>query len=113
MFAGITGDLNPIHINQVYAESTHFRGRLVHGALLSGLISSVLGMHLPGEGAIYASQHLDFKAPVYIGDTITAEVEVVEVSDEQNRVCMVTRCYNQRDEVVAEGGSLLLPRKQS
>ena len=111
LFAGITGDFNPVHIDQTYAEGTTFQGRIAHGMLTASLISTVLGLQLPGPGAIYASQSLRFLRPVRIGDTVTAEVEVAEVNVEKNRVRLATRCLNQRGEVVAEGESLLLPRK--
>lgn len=78
MFAGITGDLNPAHLNAKAASGTVFKKQIAHGALSSGLISACLGMQLPGPGTIYISQLSKFKAPVYFGDTITAEVEVVE-----------------------------------
>lgn len=110
-FAGITGDFNPMHVNAAYAEASRFERRIAHGVLCAGFISSVLGMQLPGPGAIYASQSLRFLRPVYIGDTITAEVEVAELIEEKNRVRLATRCRNQDGEVVAEGESVLLPRK--
>lgn len=110
-FAGITGDFNPMHVNAVEAGQSRFGQRIAHGVLCAGFISSVLGMQLPGAGAIYASQSLRFLKPVFIGDTITAEVEVVELLEEKNRVRFTTRCRNQDGELVAEGESVLLPRK--
>lgn len=110
-FAGITGDFNPLHVDHEYAADSRFGRPLAHGALLCGLVSNVLGMQLPGTGALYASQSLAFKRPVYLGDTITAEVEVAERIPEKNRVRFVTRCLNQDGEIVAEGESILLPRK--
>jgi 3-hydroxybutyryl-CoA dehydratase len=111
LFAGITGDFNPLHIDHEHARATRFGQPVVHGALLAGLVSTVLGMKLPGPGALYASQSLAFKKPVFIGDTITAEAEVVEKTEEKNRVRFATRCTNQNGEVVAEGESVLLPKK--
>lgn len=110
-FAGITGDFNPMHVNAVHAAASRFERRIAHGVLSAGLISAVLGMQLPGAGAIYVSQSLRFLAPVYLGDTITAEVEVVELIPERNRVRLATRCRNQDGVIVAEGESVLLPRK--
>jgi 3-hydroxybutyryl-CoA dehydratase len=110
-FAGITGDFNPVHVDQVAAESTMFDGRIAHGMLTAAFISTVIGMKLPGPGVIYASQSLRFTAPVRIGDTVTARVEVAELNREKNRVTLATRCVNQEGEVVAEGESLVLPRK--
>lgn len=111
LFAGLTGDFNPLHVDHEHAAATRFGRPVVHGALLAGLLSNVLGMQLPGPGALYASQSLAFRRPVFIGDTITAEVEVAETTEETNRVRFATRCTNQHGEVVAEGESVLLPRK--
>jgi len=77
LYAGITGDFNPVHINQSYAEKTHFKSRITHGLLSAGFISAAIGAILPGPGTIYLKQELNFIAPVYIGDIITACVEVV------------------------------------
>jgi 3-hydroxybutyryl-CoA dehydratase len=79
LYAGITGDFNPAHVNQSHAERTFFQSRIAHGLLSAGLISTVIGTILPGPGAIYLKQELNFTAPVYIGDTITAFVEVLEI----------------------------------
>ncbi|MBI5546706.1 MAG: MaoC family dehydratase, partial [Deltaproteobacteria bacterium] len=76
-FAGITGDLNPAHVNEVWAKKSRVGGRIAHGMLTGGFISAVLGMQLPGPGTIYLQQSLKFTAPVRLGDTITAEVEVL------------------------------------
>ncbi len=111
LFAGITGDFNPLHIDHEHAKKTRFGQPVVHGALLVGLVSTVVGMQLPGPGALYVSQSLAFKKPVFIGDTITAEAEVVEKMDEKNRVRFATRCLDQDGEVVASGESVLLPKK--
>lgn len=110
-FAGITGDFNPVHVNSVYAEESMFGRRIAHGMLCASFISTVFGMQLPGPGVIYLSQSLRFLKPVYIGDTITAEVEVAELFEEKNRVRFLTRCLNQEGIAVAEGESLLMPRK--
>ena len=110
-FAGITGDFNPMHVNAVFAGASRFERRIAHGVLCAGLVSAVLGMQLPGPGAIYVSQSLRFLKPVYIGDTITAEAEVVELLEEKNRVRFATRCRNQDGDIVAEGESVLMPRR--
>lgn len=94
LFAGITGDLNPAHINERASKDTMFGGRIAHGMLSAGFISAVLGMQLPGPGTIYLSQSLKFKAPVKIGDTVRAEATVVEKL-EKGRVRLETKCYNQ------------------
>lgn len=111
-FAELTGDMNPLHMDEQYAASTMFGRPLVHGAMLSGLISAVLGMKLPGPGALYASQELRYLKPVFIGDTVTAFAEVKEILNEKNRVIFRTGCTNQNQEMVAEGISILLPSKQ-
>lgn len=113
LFAGITGDFNPLHIDHAHAATTRFGRPVVHGAMLAGLVSAVLGMQLPGPGALYASQRLDFKLPVFLGDTITAEAEVAEKNEGRNRVRFTTRCFNQDGDLVAEGESVLLPKKQA
>ncbi len=110
-FAGLTGDFNPLHIDAVYAGKSRFGGRISHGALLCGLISTVVGMKLPGPGALYASQSLSFLKPVFIGDTITASAEITELIPERNRIVLKTRCINQNGDAVAEGESILLPSK--
>jgi 3-hydroxybutyryl-CoA dehydratase len=110
-FAGITGDFNPVHVDAVAAAASPFGARVVHGMLTASLLSTVLGMHLPGPGAIYVSGSTTFKRPVFLGDTITAEVEVAELDVEKNRARFRTRCLNQHGKVVLEGESLLMPRQ--
>ena len=100
LFAGVTGDFNPAHVNAPYAEGTFFKERIAHGMLSASLISTVLGTQLPGQGSIYAEQKVTFRAPVHFGDTITAKVEVEEIVLEKNRVKMKTTCTNQNDTVV-------------
>ena len=84
-FAEITGDRNPIHLSEHFAAKTPFKGRIAHGLYTAGLISAIIGTRLPGPGAIYTSQLLNFKAPVRIGDTVTASVEVVELIADRHR----------------------------
>ncbi len=108
MYAGITGDFNPMHVNQAYAEQTRFGGRLAHGMLTAGLISAVLGTRLPGEGSIYMSQSLRFMRPVRIGDTITARIEVIELLPDKQRVRLATSCRNQNQEKVLDGEALVM-----
>ncbi|MBW1786382.1 MAG: MaoC family dehydratase [Deltaproteobacteria bacterium] len=111
LYAGITGDFNPAHVNEEYAKGTFFKTRIAHGMLVSGLISAVLANQLPGPGTIYIRQELDFKAPVRMGDTITASVEVIEKDVEKNRILMRTVCTNQNGETVIAGQALLSPPK--
>ena len=106
-FAGITGDFNPIHINTEFAKESIFKERVVHGILTTGLISTVIGTKLPGTDTIYLSQKVDFKAPVKIGDTVTAEVEVLEKKDPKKIIFLKTTVKNQRDEIVIEGEAVV------
>ena len=100
LFAGITGDLNPVHINEEFAKTTMFEGRIVHGILSVGLISTVLGMRLPGPGCIYVSQNVRFKRPVRIGDTVTARARITALSAEKRLVTMETVCLVDGKEVL-------------
>lgn len=111
LYAGITGDLNPAHVNEVYAKNTFFKGRIAHGMLSAGFISAVLGTLLPGPGTIYLRQELNFLAPVRIGDTITACVEVVEKLTEKNRVRLRTSCTNQDGTGVLDGEATVMAPK--
>jgi 3-hydroxybutyryl-CoA dehydratase len=108
-FARVTGDFNPVHLDQAYAEKTTFKGRIAHGLLSVGLLSSILGNILPGHGTIYLSQEVKFLAPVRIGDTITAKVEVLELNAEKNRVKFRTSCMNQQGEIVVDGTAWAMP----
>ena len=109
LFAGITGAQNPMQVNDVYAKNTRFGERIVHGMLSASLISTVIGTQLPGNGTIYVEQIVDFKSPIYFGDTITARVEVSDIYPERNRVKLKTYCVNQHGEVVVDGYATVLP----
>ncbi len=111
LFAGVSGDINPAHVNEEYSKNTFFKGRIVHGMLSASLISAVIGMQLPGPGTIYSSQTLKFTAPVRFGDTITANAEVAEILTEKNRVILKTYCTNQDGVVVMTGEAVVLPPK--
>jgi 3-hydroxybutyryl-CoA dehydratase len=113
LFARATGDFNPIHLDQVYAEQTSFKGRIAHGLLSVGLLSAVLGNILPGYGTIYLSQEVKFLAPVRIGDTLTAQVEVIELIPEKNRAKFKTTCTNQDGKEVVDGIAWGMPPKKS
>ncbi|HEU0078543.1 MAG TPA: MaoC family dehydratase [Longimicrobiaceae bacterium] len=108
LFAGITGDFNPAHLDQVYAEKSRFGGRIAHGMLSAGFISAALAMRLPGPGTIYLSQSLRFLRPVRIGDTVTARVEVAELFPAKRRVRLLTTCANQDGEALVEGEALVM-----
>lgn len=112
LFAGIVGDFNPAHLNEAYAKTTFFNTRIAHGMLAAGFVSSVIGMQLPGPGTVYISQELKFLAPVRIGDTVTAHVEVSEINTEKNRVRLKTWCVNQDNVKILEGDAMASPPKK-
>lgn len=107
LFIGISGDINPIHVDAVAAAKSRYGGRIAHGMIPASLLSGVLGTRLPGPGAVYMSQTLRFTAPVLIGDTVTARVEVIELIAAKRRVRVSTVCTNQRDQQVITGEALL------
>ena len=107
-FAKITGDFNPVHVDEVAASSSQFGGRIAHGMLTAGLISAALAGKLPGPGSVYLSQTLRFIAPVRIGDIVTATVQVIEIAAAKRRVKLSTVCTNQRGEKVIEGEALVM-----
>ena len=107
-YAGLSGDFNPVHVDDEYAKTTRFGSRIAHGLLTTGLISNVLGMKLPGPGSIYLSQTLKFTAPVRIGDTVTATVEVLSYREDKRVLTVKTDCTNQRGELVLTGEAVLL-----
>lgn len=111
LFAGVTGDMNPVHINDVYAQTSMFKKRIVHGGLVSSLFSTVLGTQLPGMGTIYLEQNSKFIKPVYLQDTIKAVVEVEEINLEKNKVKLKTTAYNQNGEAVVIGYATVMPPK--
>ncbi|WP_153132560.1 MaoC family dehydratase [Dechloromonas hortensis] len=108
LFAGISTDVNPAHLDEEYAKTTMFGGRIAHGMLSAGFISAVLANHLPGPGTIYLSQTLKFKAPVRPGDTVRATVTVKEVNVAKNRVVLDTVC-TVAGKVVIEGECQMMP----
>ena len=106
LYAGITGDNNPVHINDIEAKASRFGQRLVHGMLTAGFISAVLGTCLPGRGAIYMGQTLKFLRPVHIGDTVTAIGEVIAKNEEKRQITMRTSVVNQDGKMVIDGEAL-------
>ena len=111
LYAGITGDFNPAHVNEVYAKNTFFKTRIAHGMLTAGFISAIIANQLPGPGTIYLKQDLSFLAPVHIGDTITGRVEIMELMPEKNRVRLKTTCSNQDGVIVISGEGVVSPPK--
>lgn len=107
-FAKVTGDNNPVHLDEEYAKESMFKKRIAHGMLSAGLISKVIGTQLPGYGTIYLNQSLNFKKPVYIGDTITTVVTVSKITLEKNILILDTHCKNQNDKVVLDGHATVM-----
>ncbi len=110
-FAGISGDTNPVHLNHEFASETMFEGRVAHGMLTASFISTVIGTKLPGPGCIYVSQSLRFKAPVKVGDTVTAVCTVTKMIPEKRMIEMETLC-TVGAETVLEGEALILVPKR-
>jgi 3-hydroxybutyryl-CoA dehydratase len=109
LFAGVTGDFNPAHIDEDYSRKTYFGTRIAHGLLSAGFISAVLGTRLPGPGTIYLRQELTFLGAVKIGDTITARVEITEIEAAKGRVKLLTTCDNQDGKRVLTGEAVVSP----
>jgi len=107
LFSGVSGDSNPVHMNELYARGTIFKTRIVHGMLTASFLSTVIGSKLPGPGSIYLSQNLRFRAPVRAGDTVEARITVTEIIPEKNRVALKTVC-RVGDKVVIEGDALVM-----
>ena len=106
LFSGISGDINPVHLNHEFASETVFEGRIAHGMLTASFISTVIGTRLPGPGCIYVSQSLRFLAPVRSGDTVRARATITEIFPEKRRVAMKTVC-TVGDAVVVDGDALI------
>jgi acyl dehydratase len=109
-FANVTGDHNPVHVDEEFAKTTRFGRRIAHGMLTASLISAVLANKLPGEGSVYLGQTLQFVAPVFPGDEITARVTVKEIREDKPIVKLETICMNQRGEIVVRGEATVLGR---
>jgi 3-hydroxybutyryl-CoA dehydratase len=109
LYAGVSGDFNPAHVNEQYAAKTYFKTRIAHGMLTASFISTLIGTILPGPGSIYMRQELNFLAPVKIGDTVTAIAEVAEIIADKKRVRLKTWCINQQGTTVLDGEALVSP----
>lgn len=110
-YAGIIGDINPLHVNEEYAKTTRFGGRIVHGMLTASFFSTIVGMLIPGADAIYLGQTCKFLLPVRIGDTITAIGEVTKIIPEKRIAYMKTIVVNQKEEVVVDGEATVMATK--
>jgi acyl dehydratase len=110
-FAELTGDTNPVHLDEEYAATTPFGRRIAHGMIAAGLISATLANDLPGPGTVYLGQDLKFRGPVFLDDTVTVKVEVVKVRDDKPIVTLSTVCTNQDGEVVLDGEAVVMVPK--
>lgn len=111
-FSEISGDINPLHLDDNYAKNTIFKGRIAHGILVSGLISAVIANKLPGEGSIYLTQSLKFIKPVRLNDKITAAVEIISIDDENSKITLSTICRNAEGKIVIDGEAQVLVDKK-
>ena len=110
LFSSVSGDTNPLHLDEEYARKSRFGKRIAHGILVSGLISTVIGNKLPGPGAIYAGQSLRFLKPVYMGDTVTATATILSYNQERGRMTLETICRNQDGNAVVSGEAEIIYR---
>jgi 3-hydroxybutyryl-CoA dehydratase len=109
LFAAISGDFNPLHMDAEYAAKSRFGARVAHGPLTLALCAGLLGTRLPGLGTIAVTNHIDYRLPVYIGDTVTTRVEVAELDAERGRATMALTWTNQKGDVVADGLAVVIP----
>jgi 3-hydroxybutyryl-CoA dehydratase len=110
-FAGISGDHNPVHVDSEYAAGSRFGKRIAHGLMSAGFFSAIFGMRIPGPGCVYVSQQLNFLRPVYIDDTVTAEVIVTKVDPEKRRVFFDTICRVKGKKVITGSAEIYIPNK--
>lgn len=107
-FAQISGDKNPIHLDKEYAIKSRFGDVIVHGMLVSGLISKMIGMDLPGEGSIYLEQNLQFRKPVYVGEKVFAIVKITDINREKHIYYLETNVYNEKNDCAVRGTAKVL-----
>ena len=106
-FANMSGDLNPIHLDDEYAKKSIFKKRILHGFQTGALISAVIGMKLPGPGAIYLHQEMNFKKPAYIGETVRAFVTITSIKEEKSIIFLETKCLNANGDVLIDGDAIV------
>jgi 3-hydroxybutyryl-CoA dehydratase len=106
-YAELTEDFNPLHVDDEIANKSRFGGRIAHGMLSAGLVSAVLGMDMPGPGALWLTQSIKFTRPVMVGDTLTTRVEVIELMPAKRRARLATTCRNQKGETTLDGEALI------
>lgn len=110
-FAGLSGDRNPVHLDEEYAQNSRFKRRIAHGMISSSFFSAIFGTKLPGEGCVYVAQSLTFRKPIYIGDTVTATVEVESIDSVKRRVYFKTYCTVGRQKVIIGEAEIYIPEK--
>lgn len=110
-FGNLSGDLNPLHMDDKYAKSTNFGRRICHGMLLSSFLSQLIGMHLPGKNALYLSQSINFTSPCFIGDLITVHGKVIDKSSSTKIITVNTSIFNQRKKKLVSGVAKVMVRK--
>ncbi|MNK76769.1 (R)-specific enoyl-CoA hydratase [compost metagenome] len=110
-FAGLSGDHNPVHVDSEYAAKSRFGKRIAHGLMSAGFFSAIFGTRVPGPGCVYVSQNLNFLRPVYIDDTVTAEVEVTKVDQEKRRISFDTICRVKGKKVITGSAEIFIPEK--
>jgi 3-hydroxybutyryl-CoA dehydratase len=110
-FAAVSGDANPLHLDEAFAKTTPFKGRIAHGMLAASYVSAILGMDLPGPGSVYVSQSLRFRRPVRIGDEVTARVSVTAIDAERGRVTLETTCLV-AGKAVLEGEAVVMVERR-
>lgn len=103
LFAKVSGDINPVHLDETFAKNTQFGGRIAHGIWSASLISAAIATELPGPGSIYLGQNLQFKRPVFINDTLTVELEIKEKVEKRQRIIINCKVSNQKGQVVLTG----------
>ncbi len=108
-FSGISGDKNPVHMDEIYAKESRFERRIAHGMLSSSFFSALFGTQLPGRGCVYVGQNLKFRKPVYIGETVTATIEVTSVDLERRRVFFDTYCKVGKSKVITGTAEIYIP----
>ena len=109
LFAGISGDFNPVHMDEHYAESSRFKKRIAHGLISASLFSALFGTNLPGHGCVYVAQNLSFLRPVYINDTVVASVTVVDIDVKRKRVFFETICTVNQKKVIDGRAEIYIP----
>jgi 3-hydroxybutyryl-CoA dehydratase len=112
-FAAVSGDTNPLHLDEAYAQTTTFKGRIAHGMLGASYLSAILGNDLPGPGAVYLSQTLRFRRPIRIGDVVIARVKIVEINADKARVTLETACLVDGKAVIEGEAVVMAPRRST